>query len=69
MKVKSHIIQSLSETRWSTRSDASKALVKHYSEIRQTLNDIAGSDRQPPAAVHEANSLNKELDQLDTALI
>ena len=69
MKSKSHIIQSLSETRWSTRSDASKVLVKNYSEIRQTLDDIAGSDRHPPAAVHEANSLNKKLDQLDTALM
>ena len=33
------------------------------------INDIAGSDRQPPAPVHEANSLNKKLDQLETALI
>lgn len=69
MKSKSHIIQSLSETGWSTRSDTSKALVKNYSEIRQTMNNIAGSDRQPPAAVHDANSLNKKLDQLDTALM
>jgi hypothetical protein len=69
MKNKVHVVQSLSETRWSARSDACRSLAENYSEIRQTLLDIAQSARQPPLAVHEANSLVRKLDKLDTAVL
>lgn len=69
MNKKVHVVKSLSETRWSARSDACKALAENYSVIRQTLLDIAKSARQPPMAVHEAKSLVKRLDRLDTAVL
>jgi hypothetical protein len=69
MKQKVYIVQSLSETRWSAQSDATRALAVNYSEIRQALLDIRDSQRQPVTAVREASSIVKKLDQLDTALM
>jgi len=69
MKDNSFVLQGLSETRWSARSDATRAFYDNYIEIRQALSDIAESERQPPAAVHEAKSLIKHLDHFETALM
>lgn len=63
------VLQSLSETRWSSRSDATRAFYANYSQIRQALCDVADSQHQPPAAVHEAKSLVKHLDNFETALM
>ena len=38
-------------------------------EIRQALSDVTESERQPPAAVHEANSLIKHMDHFEKALM
>ena len=50
----------LSETRWSARADASKALATHYDSIWDRLKQLAASSRQPAMAVHDANSLVKK---------
>ena len=60
MQNKVFVVKSLSETRWSASSSASKALALNYLEVIQTLKDIAASERQPPMAVHEAMSLVKK---------
>lgn len=44
MKESIFVVKSLSETRWSARSDATKALSLNYEEIRQALIDISLSD-------------------------
>ncbi|XP_065672170.1 uncharacterized protein LOC136089994 [Hydra vulgaris] len=63
------VLQSLSETRWSSRSDATRAFYANYLQIRQALCEVTNSKHQPPAAVHEAKSLVKHLDYFETALM
>jgi len=69
MKESVFVVKSLSETRWSARSDATKALSLNYEVIRQALIDISLSERQPPNAVNEAKSLVKKLNRLETVLM
>lgn len=69
MKESVFVVKSLSETRWSARSDATKAFSLNYEEIRQTLIDITLSERQPSNAVNEAKSLVKKLNRLETVLM
>ena len=57
MKENAFSLQGLSETRWSARSDATRAFYANYVKIRQALSDLTESKRQPPAAVNEAKSL------------
>lgn len=64
-----NVLKSLSETRWSARADASKALMLNYDNVRLSLKQLAASDRQPPAAVHDAKSLLNKLDKLETAIM
>jgi len=69
MMMMTMMIQSLSETRWSVRSDACKALVENYVEVKNTLLDFTASGRQTLSAVNKATPLHKKLDQLETAVI
>lgn len=52
LKESVYVVKSLSETRWSTRRDTTKALLLNYEEICQTLIDILLTERQPPHAVN-----------------
>ncbi|XP_047138211.1 uncharacterized protein LOC124814478 [Hydra vulgaris] len=52
------ILVILSETRWSSRSDATRAFYANYLQIRQVLCEVTSSKHQPPPAAHEAKSLN-----------
>ncbi|XP_042228056.1 zinc finger MYM-type protein 1-like [Homarus americanus] len=67
--INAYAVHSMSETRWSARSDAVSALFLNYSEIRQSLINVAEFTGQPPSAAHEAKSLVKKLDAFETALI
>lgn len=69
MPNKVYVVKSLSDTRWSARADASKALMLNYNNYRLSLKDFAKQVKQPPATVHEANSLVKKLDKLETAIL
>jgi hypothetical protein len=69
MKENTGVVKPLSDTRWSARNDATNALFVIYSEIRQALSDIVESERQPPAAVHEARFPMNKVDRFETALI
>ena len=66
---KAYVVQSVSDTRWSARSDAMRALFKNYSEIKQSLIIIAEHPAQTPSAIQEAKSLAKKLDTFETALM
>ena len=66
---KAYVVQSVSDTRWSARSDAMRALFKNYSEIKQSLISIAEHPGQTPSAIQEAKSLAKKLDTFETALM
>ncbi|XP_065650616.1 zinc finger MYM-type protein 1-like [Hydra vulgaris] len=68
-KINVFVLQSLSETRWSSRSDATRAFYANYLQIRQALCEVTNSKHQPSAAVHEAKSLVKHLDYFETALM
>lgn len=65
MKKKVHV-ESLSETRWSACADATKALALNYSEVLETLSEIAVSSATKP---NQASSLVQSLKQLETALM
>ena len=59
----------MSYTRWSARSDAMRALFKNYSEIIQSLINIAEHPGQTPSAIQETKSLAKKIDSFEIALM
>jgi len=59
--------KSLSDTRWSARADAVKALCAGYDCIKSALHDIAEDDQQNGSTRHEADSLAASMDILETA--
>ena len=69
MKENTCVVKNLSETRWSVRYDATKALFVNYSEIQKALFEITESERQQAVAVLEAKSLIKNMNNFETALM
>ena len=63
------VVKSLSDTRWSARADAVKALCAGYDSIKSALHDIAEDDQQNGSTRHEADCLAASMDTLETALI
>ena len=63
LRNKVHVLQSLSKTRWSTRSDACKALVENYVEVKNTLLDLTASGQHALSAVNEATLLHSNRDR------
>ena len=63
------VVKSLSDTRWSARADAVKALCAGYNGIKSALDHIAADDQQNGPTRHEANSLVASMDTLETALM
>ena len=61
VKEKVYVMKSLSETRWSACTDATKALPLNYSEVLETLSEIADSPVTKPAAANQASSLVQSL--------
>ena len=61
--------KSLSETRWSARADAVKALASNYKVIQNSVDAIARTSTQPPLVVLEAKSLVSKLSSLNTVLM
>lgn len=62
-------IKSLSDTRWSARTDAAEALFEGYACNREAWRHIAATDDQSPATKYEARSLADVTDRLETALM
>jgi hypothetical protein len=69
MEENTGVVKPLSDTRCSARNDSTNALFVNYSEIRQAFSDVVESERQPPAAIHEARSVMNKLDRFETALV
>lgn len=63
------VVKKLSETRWSARADAVKALKSNYNHIRNAVNEIATSEFTPPLIKAEASGIVHKLDSLETALM
>jgi hypothetical protein len=62
-------VKSLSETRWSARADAVRALSAGYKEIRTALSNIASDDGQKGLTRHEADCLEKSMGTLETSFM
>ena len=62
-------VKALSETRWSARADATRALVEGYRVIREALKKIGDDMEQKPDTRHEGQALADTMDHLETALL
>ena len=62
-------IKSLSETRWSARANAVKALCAGYDAIKSALLKIGSDDRHNGTTRHDANCLTTSMDTLETAFL
>lgn len=58
----------VSTTRWSSKSDASKALVKGYDQIKEALSIISQDDEQQVKTRTDANGLYNRMGLLETLL-
>ena len=65
----SPVVKSLSETRWSARADAVKALASNYKVLQNSVGAIARNSTQPPLVVLVAKSLVRKLSSLNIVLI
>uniref|UniRef100_H3A1C2 HAT C-terminal dimerisation domain-containing protein n=1 Tax=Latimeria chalumnae TaxID=7897 RepID=H3A1C2_LATCH len=62
-------LKSLSDTRWSSHADSTKALCKNYDRIRQALEDLSKNMNQSPDTQLEAASLQSKMEQLEMAFL
>ena len=63
------VVKSLSDTRWSARADAVKAVYLHYDEIKSALENICSDSRQTVATKLEGEGLRKQMESFETALL
>ena len=63
-----YVPKRLSETRWSCRADATKAIVHGYSEIREALYDILTDEENKAVVQNEASNLYEKMGKLETAV-
>lgn len=63
-----YVLKKLSDTRWSCRAEATKALVDGYNEIKDALTSIFRNKEQKDIVRNEAISLLKKMNSLETAL-
>lgn len=66
---KTPVVKSLSDTRWSARADAVKALVKGYKEIQKALYEISVDPTQKPTVQVEASGLEKKFEDFETTFL
>ena len=62
------VVKSLSETRWSARTDASSALCDGYNEIQSALDSIADDGDKERATRLEPRSLSKKMEKLENVI-
>ena len=64
-------MKKLSDTQslWSARTDAVKAVFTHYAEIQAALNDIGSDSKQSLDTRVQANALASKMNQIQTALM
>jgi len=69
LSTKGFVLKSLSDTRWSARADAVRAVCAGYDEIKTALLDISADSEQNGMTRNEANSLASSMDRLETAFM
>ena len=62
-------VKRMSDTRWSARADATKALVEGYDEINDTLVEIVGKEEEKTETREEARGLAAKMNQLETGIL
>ncbi|XP_050061579.1 uncharacterized protein LOC126551671 [Aphis gossypii] len=67
-KTRIHVPQRVNTTRWSCRSDATKALILGYKQFKDTLIQIADDFEQTTKTRCDANCLNNKLCTLETGI-
>lgn len=63
------VVKSLSQTRWSARADATKALRLGYSEIKTALVRISQDTADRPETRQEADGLVRKMEQLEFGIL
>jgi hypothetical protein len=61
--------KTLSDTRWSARTDAVKAVFAHYMEIQTALNEISSDDKQNLETRVQAEALVSNMSKIEIALM
>lgn len=69
LTAKNKVPKKLSDTRWSARADAVKAVVSGYENFKDALNKIYEDNFQKPATKVEAQGLLNEFNSLETAIM
>ena len=69
LAIKRKTAKSLSNTRWSARSDDTKALEENFVELRQLLLDFTLDVNQTNAIKSDSSYLKKSMDVLKTAIL
>jgi hypothetical protein len=62
-------VKRMSDTRWSARADATKALVKGYDEIYDALEEINNDEDEKPDAKDEAGNLVSDMERLEIGIL
>lgn len=63
-----YVLKKLSDTRWSCRAEATKAIVEGYSEIEEALTSISSDKEQKDIVRNEATHFLHKMSSLETAL-
>ena len=63
------VLKSLSETLWSARHDAIKALKQHYIQILKSLQNIAEDNEQNTDTINESKNIACKLLELETCIL
>ncbi|XP_046597644.1 zinc finger MYM-type protein 1-like [Neodiprion lecontei] len=63
-----YVLKKLSDTRWSCRAEATKAIVDGYSEIEEAVTSISSDKEQKEITRNEAAHLLQKMSSLETAL-
>ena len=63
------VVKKLSDTRWSARHDAIRAIIKSEGAIMDALEELASDEEQTPTTRHEAGSISEKIDSLKPAFM
>lgn len=63
------VVKTLSDTRWSARADAVKAVFANYMEIQTALNEISSDNKQNLETRVQAEALVSKMSKIETALM
>ena len=62
------VVKKLSDTRWSARHDAIRALANGSVPIKESLDELAEDEEQTVQTIHDAESISNKLNALEYTL-